>query len=140
MITIKLIGLGLIVLGIVIAVSEYREIQGKTVTLGIASIEVVTDSNGETSRYLWVAWKDLQGNKRWYKSAFSSDFLGYGEGDPVRIDYDRKNPAACGVLSFGYRFGVAWFCMLLGTFLVLLALGYEWGNPWLARHFPVTIH
>ncbi len=64
MITIKLIGLGLIVLGIVITVAEYIEIKGKTVTLGIARIEVATDSDGEISRYLFMGGVERSAGKQ----------------------------------------------------------------------------
>ncbi|MEW6355143.1 MAG: DUF3592 domain-containing protein [Planctomycetota bacterium] len=133
---IKIIGYLFFFTGLWVFIRQCLEIRGKEVAFGTAHIETVSDSEGSATYKLWVYWKDNEGKDRVYKSSFSSSSTGYKRGDKVRIYYDRDNPDHCGVLSFGYRFGIAWAFILVGISMILFAVGHAVGNQWIAERFP----
>ncbi|HEX8963750.1 MAG TPA: DUF3592 domain-containing protein [Rhodocyclaceae bacterium] len=135
------IGSYLLVIGILIAAWQYAGIHGKEVAEGrVTALEKIAGSGrgGSTDR-LVAAFPDRSGTEHTYRAAFGVSSTGYAVGDRIRIYFDRDNPADCGVLSFGYRFGVAWGFVAAGVALWLLAAGFTLGNGWLERLVPTTV-
>ena len=98
------------------------------------------DSSEGGTLYVVVAeFSDRQGNRHTYRSGFSASHSGYRVGDRIRIYFSQGNPLDCGVLSFGYRFGVAWILTCVGLALLLIHIGFKVGNRWLDEHFPTTV-
>ncbi len=135
------IGTWLIVIGLIIAAWQYRDIHGKEVAVGkVTALEPYGSQlrGGPTYRVI-ASFHDRAGAPHTYRASFGLQSTGYALGDPIRIYFDRNNPAACGVLSFGYRFGVSWGFIVLGLAFWLLASGWTHGNRWLEALLPTTV-
>ncbi len=135
------IGSYLMIIGFAITAWQYFAIHGKEVADGkVTALEAYTSSNsrgGSTDRLL-ASFSDRSGATHTYRAAFGSISTGYQVGDTIRIYFDRDNPADCGVLSFGYRFGIGWGFIAAGFALWLFMGGVTVGNRWLEDLFPTT--
>lgn len=135
------IGSWLVVVGLIIGAWQYHDIHGKEVAIGKVTdfVPYSGSTRGGTTYSLTADFPDNTGATRTYRANFGLQNTGYAMGDPIRIYFDRNNPADCGVLSFGYRFGVAWGFIVLGLTLILLASGWTYGNRWLETLMPTTV-
>jgi hypothetical protein len=137
------IGTCLLVIGLVIGAWQYTDIHGKEIAVG--KVTALDPYRGNTSTrggptYRVIAdFPDRTGATHTYRANFGLQSPGYEIGDRIRIYFDRSNPADCGVLSFGYRFGVAWGFIVLGLTLLLLAGGWTYGNRWLETLLPTSV-
>jgi hypothetical protein len=133
------IGCALLLIGVGIAYWQYDLLKGKAVSEGrVVALEPQDSSDGGPTYKLVAEFKDHVGTTHQYRSGFSSSSTGYRVGDPIRIYFDRNAPGQCGVLSFGYRFGIAWCLALTGVALILGNVGWRVGNEWLKTQFPTT--
>jgi hypothetical protein len=73
-----------------------------------------------------------------YLSSWSSSSPGYDLNDPIRIYYQRDDPARCGVASFGFCFGPALIIAALGLSLVVIGYAYAHGDAFMEARYPVT--
>ena len=135
------IGTWLVIIGLAIGAWQYRDIHGKEIAVGkVTGFEPYSGNTRGGSTYRLVAdFPDTTGATRTYRANFGLSNTGYDEGDRIRIYFDRNNPADCGVLSFGYRFGVAWGFIVLGLSLLLIAAGWTYGNKWMEILLPTTM-
>lgn len=135
------IGTWLIVVGLVIAAWQYRDIHGKEIVVGkVTALEPYSNNTHGGATYRMIAtFPDSTGATHTYRASFGLLSTGYEVGDQIRIYFDRGNPADCGVLSFGYRFGLAWGFIVVGLALWLLAGGWTYGNRWLESLLPTTV-
>ena len=134
------IGTGLLLLGGLIAVWQYQSLRGQEVAEGkVTALEANRNSKGSTTYRLCAEFRDHLGQPRVYRSSFTCSSPGYGVGDRIRISFHGDNPDNNRILSFGYRFGIAWICILLGAAVFLLPLSFDLGNRWLEHHFPTTV-
>ena len=135
------IGSVLFVIGLLIAAWQYSGIHGKEVAEGTVTVvePYGSSSRGGSTYRLVASFADAAGEPRVYRAAFGSTSTGYEVGDRIRIYFDRNDPADCGVLSFGYRFGIAWAFIVAGLALWLLASGWTVGNRWLETLIPTTL-
>lgn len=140
MIILPFIGVALIAIGAGISCRQYTKIQGKEVSEGkVVALEPHRGSKGGTVYTIVAEFRDSAGNPHAYRSKFNSSNPGYGVGEKIRIFFDRGNPSDCGIMSFGYRFGVGWCLIVAGLALLLIQLGWSWGSQWMNDNFPTTI-
>jgi hypothetical protein len=135
------IGSLLLVIGLAIAAWQATVLNGKDIAIGrVTAIEPYGSSNrgGSTDRLI-ATFEDRSGATHTYRAAFGVTSTGYDVGDRIRIYFDPQNPADCGVASFGYRFGIAWGCILAGLALWLMVLGMSVGNRGVEAVFPATV-
>jgi hypothetical protein len=131
----------LVVFGLCLGLWQYSLIHGKEVAEGtVTANEIhVGGGSGKNRTYrLNARFLDHAGAERTYRANFGAISTGFEVGDRIRIYFDRENPSDCGVLSFGYRFGIAWGFILAGLALSLFLAGPQLGNPWLERLIPTT--
>jgi hypothetical protein len=137
------VGTWLIVIGLLIGAWQYSGIHGKEIAVGkVTELELfrsTTNSRGGPTYRVVADFPDNTGATRTYRANFGLQDTGYEVGDRILIYFDRSNPADCGVLSFGYRFGVAWGFIVLGLTFLLLASGWTYGNRWLETLLTVTV-
>jgi hypothetical protein len=136
------IGTGLIVLGGIIATWQYRGLVGKEVAQGRVTELEPGRSSGKRHGTVYRTigeFSDSSGQLHVYRASFSSNPPDHQIGDSIRISFDRNHPADCRLLSFGYRFGIAWVLMVVGISLLAIHFGFVLGNQWLEQHFPVTV-
>lgn len=133
------IGSFLIIVGLAITAWQYAIVHGKEVAEGrVTAIENYGGARGGTYR-LVASFTDRSGAVHSYRAAFGMTSTGYRVGERIRIYFDRDNPADCGVLSFGYRFGIGWSCMVAGLALWFLLAGWAVGNRGLESLIPTTV-
>lgn len=142
--TISTVGTWLVVIGIVIASWQFWKLHDKEIVVGKVTALERYGTGGSSGRggqtYNVVAsFQDRDGVSHTYRAKFGVPSTGFEVGDPIRIYFDPKNVAECGVVSFGYRFGVAWIFVVLGLSCWLLPLGWQLGNSWLEHLIPTTI-
>ena len=136
-----MIGLILICVGGGLAYWQYAMIVGKEVSEGrVTNLEPHPGSKGGTVYVLIAEFPDRQGQVHTYRSGFSSSAPGYKVGERIRIWFERSNPAQCGIMSFGYRFGIAWIVLVVGLAMVMVCYGFSAGNRWMGTRFPATVH
>lgn len=135
------IGIGLFLLGAGWSYWQYNQIVGKDVTVGrVTTLEPKRGNKGGTVYTVVADFHDRGGHLNTYRAGFSSSSPGYRVGDPIRIYFDRNNPADCGVLSFGFRFGAGWILIVAGLACCAVHYGWVFGDKWLLEHFPNTVH
>jgi hypothetical protein len=137
----SVIGTWLVIIGLIIAAWQYRDIQGKEIALGkVTALEPYGNGgrSGQTYRVI-ASFFDQHGKPQSYSASFGVPSPGYEVGGTIRIYFERENPSNCGVVSFGYRFGLAWGFIVLGLSLWLFAVGWQFGNGWLENLFPTTV-
>lgn len=134
------IGAALLAAGCAVFYWQYSLVQGKAIAEGrVTQLIPSRGSKGGTVYAIVAEFRDYSGKACTYKSHFSSSNPGYKVGDSIRIFFDRRNPAACGIMSFGYRFGAAWCIIVAGLACLALWAGWEYGNQWLANQFPTNV-
>lgn len=136
----SIIGTVLIAIGVGISYWQYTNIRGKEIAEGsVVELEPHPGSKGGTVYILIAGFRDSSGNQHTCRSGFSSSNPGYSVGDKIRIFFDRNDPSNCGIMSFGYRFGVAWCFIVAGLALLVIQCGWSFGNQWMKENFPTTI-
>lgn len=129
----SIVGTWLVVIGLIIASWQIKELHGKEIVTGkVTAVEPygAGGRGGQTYRVV-ATFPGQDGQLHTYRAAFGLPSTGYEVGDPIRIYFDPTNAADCGVVSFGYRFGVAWVLIVLGLACWLLTGGWQLGNAWL---------
>jgi hypothetical protein len=136
------VGTWLIVIGLLIGTWQYSGIHGKEISVGkVTALEIYNStsrSRGGPVYRIVADFPDATGATRTYRANFGLQDTGYEVGDRILIYFDRSTPENCGVLSFGYRFGVAWGFIVFGLTLLLLASGWDYGNRLLETLLPTT--
>ena len=130
----------LLLIGIGLSYWQYTKILGKEVVVGrVTALEPHRGNKGGTVYTVVAQFSDRSRQTHTYRSGFSSSDPGYKVGDLIRIWFDQNTPSDCGVLSFGYRFGVGWLLIVAGFSIWIAHLGWGFGNRWLEDRFPTTI-
>jgi hypothetical protein len=132
----------LLVFGIGLALWQYGQIRGKAVAQGTVTANEIYGSggSGKSRTYrLTARFQDHNGAERTYRANYGLSSTGYEVGEKIRIYFDRDNPSDCGVLSFAYRFGIAWGFIAAGLALWLFCAGSPIGNLWLEKLMPTTV-
>lgn len=136
----NIVGTVLLLIGISLSYWQYTKMLGKEVAVGrVTALESHRSKKNGTTYKVVAQFVDSSRQSHTYRSGFSSSSPGYKVGSPIRIWFDRHNPADCGILSFGYRFGVAWILIVTGLAIWLAQLGWGFGNRWLEDRFPTTV-
>lgn len=135
-----IIGTWLIIMGLAIASWQFTVLYDKEIVLGtVVAVEPYGSGGRGGQTYRLVAeFQDRAGQQHRYRAAFGLPATGYQVGDPIRIYFDRRDASECGVVSFGYRFGVAWIVMVLGLSCWMLAGGWQLGNQLIDSLLPLN--
>lgn len=135
-----LVAFGLVALGTLLGVSQALNLVGKEVVTGrVTGLPAESDGDGGVTYKVEAEFHDHAGRPRYYRSSVSSSHPGFKRGDRIRIYFPRDNPDACGVVAFGYRFGMAWVLIGVGMFIIWMMVGFRAGNELLLRLVPDTI-
>jgi hypothetical protein len=124
------IGLVLVVVSAVLAFNEYWFISHGTVTDGTV-VENVRQGRGYSPR---IGFRTYEGKEAFFTPSYSSNPPFYSKGDTVRIVYRGQGEDAR-MLTFASRFGLAWPLFCAGLALVLLALGFKYGDAYFVSHY-----
>jgi len=130
--------LGIITLGAIVVLWQGSLLRNKEIVYG-SVIDTPAGSDGEGgTTYGIVASFSASGASYEYRSRWHSSSPGYSTGDRIKLYFDRTNPGDCGICSFGYRFGVAFILILIGSALITLKYGLIYGESVMDYLYPVT--
>lgn len=117
------IGLVFVAVSAALALNEYWFISHGTVTDGTV-VENVRQGRGYSPR---IGFRTNEGNEAFLTPSYSSNPPFYSKGDTIKVVYRGQGEGAR-VLTFASRFGLAWPLMCAGLALVLLAVGFRYGD------------
>jgi hypothetical protein len=124
------VGLVLVVVSAALAFNEYWFISHGTVTDGTV-VENVRQGRGYTPR---ISFRTYEGKEVFFRPSYSSNPPFYSKGDTVKLVYRGQGEGAR-MLTFGSRFGLAWPLFCAGLALVVVALGFKFGDAYFVSHF-----
>ena len=124
------VGLLLVVAAAALAFNEYWFISHGTVADGTV-VENVRQGRGYAPR---ISFRTREGKEAFFTPAYSSNPPFYSKGDTVKVVYRGQGEAAR-ILTFASRFGLAWPLMCAGLALVIVALGFKYGDALLISRF-----
>jgi hypothetical protein len=129
------LGLLLVVVALGVGAYEHTAIRRGTIVEGRVVGNVRRSSSKGRAGYTpEITFTTKQGRDVLFSPSFSSNPPMYGQGDKVRVVYqgDGEDPR---ILSFGTRFGLAWSLMCAGVALVVIALGFGFGNDFVNSYY-----
>src|SRR5947209_2466533 len=124
------IGLVLIAVSLGIGTYQHLSITRGTVTEGTV-IGNVRQGRGYAPR---IEIHTKQGKDVLFSPSFSSNPPIYSQGDKVRVVYQDDGTDAR-ILSFGTRFGLAWALLGAGLAMVIIAVGFKYGDSIVISHY-----
>jgi hypothetical protein len=124
------IGLVLVVASAALAFNEYWFISHGTVTDGTV-VENVRQGKGYSPK---ISFRTHEGKEAFLTPAYSSNPPFYDKGDTVKVVYRGQGEGAR-VLTFASRFGAAWPIFCAGLALVVVALGFKYGDALVLSRF-----
>ena len=126
-----LLPIGLLLLAISIGVGAYQHwfIRHGVLTEGTVIGNVKKSSNGRYSPKIQI--RTNEGKEIIFVPAISSTPPMYNEGDKVPVVYQGEDAR---IFSFGFRFGLAWAFLCVGVAMVVIALGFKYGD-WMMHSF-----
>ncbi|PYS75714.1 MAG: hypothetical protein DMF67_13395 [Acidobacteria bacterium] len=124
------VGLVLVVASVAVGFNEYWFISHGTVADGTV-VENVRQGRGYAPR---ISFRTHEGKEAFFTPVYSSNPPFYDKGDTVKIVYRGQGEGAR-VLTFASRFGLAWPLMCAGLALVVIALGFKYGDAYLVSHY-----
>lgn len=123
-------GLLLVVVSLALAFNEYRFISRGTVADGTV-VENVRQGRGYAPR---ISFRTYEGNESFFTPSYSSNPPFYSAGDRVKVVYGGRGEGAR-MLTFASRFGLAWPLLCAGLALVVLAVGFKYGDAFIVSHY-----
>jgi hypothetical protein len=124
------LGLLLVAASVATGFNEYWFISHGTVTDGTV-VENVRQGRGYAPR---IAFRTYEGKEAFLTPSYSSNPPFYSPGDTVKVVYRGQGEAAR-ILTFASRFGLAWPLMCAGLALVVLAVGFKYGDAFIVSHY-----
>ena len=124
------IGLLLFVASAALAFNEYWFISHGTVTDGTV-VENVRQGRGYAPR---ISFRTYDDKEAFLTPSYSSNPPFYSTGDTVKVVYRGQGEGAR-ILTFASRFGLAWPLLCAGLALVVLALGFKYGDAFIISHY-----
>ena len=122
-----LVAVPLIVVSLGLAVYQHWSIKQGTITSGTV-IENVPRGKTATSKYSpKIKFTTKSGNEIHFMTTFSSNPPTYNVGDHVAVVYQGDGQDAR-ILSFAIRYGLAWALMGAAIALIILAIGFKYGD------------
>ena len=123
-------GLLLVVVSLALAFNEYRFISHGTVADGTV-VENVRQGRGYAPR---ISFMTNDGKESFFTPSYSSNPPFYSTGDRVKVVYAGRGEGAR-MLTFASRFGLAWPLLCAGLALVVLAVGFKYGDAFIVSHY-----
>ena len=124
------VGLLFVTASLALALNEHWFISRGTITEGTV-VENVRKNKGYTPR---ISFRTAQGKEVAFSPAFNTNPPSYKVGEAVRIVYRGEGEGAR-ILTFGLRFGLAWPLLCVGLAVVLLSLGFKYGDAVLLSRY-----
>ncbi|HZT60672.1 MAG TPA: DUF3592 domain-containing protein [Pyrinomonadaceae bacterium] len=124
------VGLLLVVASVAVGFNEYWFISHGTITDGTV-VENVRQGRGYAPR---IGFRTSEGKEGFLTPSYSSNPPFYSPGDKVTVVYRGQGEGAR-ILTFASRFGLAWPLMCAGLALVLLAVGFKYGDAFIVSHY-----
>ena len=124
------VGLLFVAASLALALNEHRFISRGTITEGTV-VENVRKNKGYTPK---ISFRTTQGKEVAFSPVFNTNPPSYKVGEAVRIVYRGEGEGAR-ILSFGLRFGLAWPLLCFGLAVVLVALGFRYGDALLLSRY-----
>ena len=124
------VGLVLVVASVAVGFNEYWFISHGTVADGTV-VENVRQGRGYAPR---ISFRTREGKEAFFTPVYSSNPPFYSKGDTVKVVYRGQGEGAR-VFTFASRFGLAWPLFCAGLTLVLVALGFKYGDAYLVSHY-----
>ncbi len=110
-----------------LAIYQHWSIKQGTIASGTV-IENVPRGKTATSKYSpKIKFTTKSGNEIHFMTTFSSNPPAYNVGDPVTVVYQGEGQDSK-ILSFAIRFGLAWASMGAAIALIILAVGFKYGD------------
>ncbi|MDQ3917554.1 MAG: DUF3592 domain-containing protein [Acidobacteriota bacterium] len=128
------LGLLFIVVSVVVGFYEDAAIKRGTIVEGTVIRNVYRSGSKGGSYTPEVSFRTRQGREVRFMPSFSSSPPTYDVGEKLRVVYqgDGQSPR---ILSFGARFGLAWSFMAAGVALVIVAVGFRFGNDFVNSYY-----
>ena len=127
------IGLLLVVVSLGIGTYEHLSITRGTITDGTV-VGNVRRGRGYSPR---ISFRNAQGRDVVFQPSFSSSPPMYSPGDRMRVVY-HGDGADARILSFGTRFGLPWALFGAGLAMVIIAIGFRFGNDFVNSYYTST--
>jgi hypothetical protein len=139
MLILKMIGLALGITGVILMWFQFRTIASEEITTGkVIELIPVRGNKGRTAYRVKVEFFDAAKARHECISGWSANPAPYDLDEPVRVTYDRGNPEANRLFTFGTRFGTGWIFLGIGLLILWIALGFSYGNAYLETAYPNT--
>ena len=133
-----IISIPLIVVSLGIATYQHLTIKQGTTTRGTV-IENVPRGKGTGSKSSpKIKFTTTTGNEIHFMTTFSSNPPAYNVGEPVTVVYQGDGQDAK-ILSFAIRFGLAWALMGAAIALIILAMGFKYGDRLVSSIYATAI-
>lgn len=131
------IGLLLIVVALGVGAYEHASIKRGTIVEGTVVRNVFHSGSRGGSYTPEVSFRTKQGREVLFRPSFSSSPPTYDPGQRLRVVYEGDG-ARPRILSFGMRFGLAWSFLGAGVALVIIALGFRFGNDFVDSYYATS--
>ncbi len=128
------IGLLFIAVALGVGAYEHAAIKRGTIVEGKVVRNVYRAGSRGGSYTPEVSFRTTQGREVLFRPSFSSSPPTYDPGERLRVVYEGDG-ARPRILSFGMRFGVAWSLLGAGFALVIIALGFRFGNDFVNSYY-----
>lgn len=128
------IGLLLVVISLGIGSYEHRAITRGTITEGTVVGNFRRAKRGKGGYTPEIKFQTRQGRDVVFMPSVASSPPMYDVGERVRVVYQGDGEDAR-ILSFGLRFGLAWSLLCAGVALVVIALGFRFGNDFVNSYY-----
>ena len=121
------IAIPLFVVSLSMAAYQHWSIKSGKITDGTVVENVARSSSGSGKFSPKIGFKTRQGAEVHFMTSFSSNPPSYNVGDRVKVVYQGAGEDAR-ILSFGLRFGLSWALMGGAIALLILSIGFRYGD------------
>lgn len=128
------IGIGFLSLGAFLALREHTWLRSAHVAPGTI-IELVEhrSSKGKTTYRPRIRYLTPDGTFHEFTRGYGSSPPEFAVGDHVFVAYDKAAPTAARILTFGQRYGVPVFLILLGAVMFVMAITFIIGPTFVPK-------
>jgi hypothetical protein len=125
-----ILAIPLIVVSLGLAVYQHWSIKQGTLASGTVIENVSRGKTGTLKYSPKIKFTTKTGNEIHFMTTFASNPPAYNVGDPVTVVYQGDGQDAR-ILSFAIRYGLAWSLMGAAIALIVLAIGFKYGDQFM---------